>query len=389
MKVLKVLSIALFFSLIIWSCKDDDEVEPTTENSGSDIEGYTLTWSDEFNESSINMLNWVYETGDGTDYGLPKGWGNDESQVYTDNFKNSGIEKNGDLSSLFIKAVKNGEDYTSAKLTTNRLFSMRFGRIDIKTKLPKGAGIWSAIWMLGDNKTEIDWPGCGEIDIMECIGHEPSKIYQTVHYTNADNQHAENQGIYNLNSGTFNDDYHVIRVDWTPESLTYFVDNVQTHQVAIDADMKEFLRSFYLVMNVAVGGNWPGSPDNSTTFPQTLNVDYIRVYTKDGFVAPSPPALIIKEEQIGQQLDLGIEKHAIKEGFDYFNKAKFIAYGAGGEPIISTNADAVDGDSSISLNYPGGGWGGAYLQLENPKDCSSFTHVEFSIKAPNDLADGE
>lgn len=387
MNVYRFTILALLISTILCSCKDDDEVQPPTEDTA--IEGYTLSWSDEFNENSINALNWVYENGDGTDYGLPKGWGNNESQVYTENTENSGIEQDGDLSTLYIKAVDNGGDYTSAKLTTNKLFSMRFGRIDVKAKLPQGKGLWPAIWMLGDNKSEIDWPGCGEIDIVECIGNEPNKIFQTVHYTNAENQHAENQGEFVLNSGTFNDDYHVFRVDWTPENLTYYVDDVETHKVAIDADMKEFLRSFYLVLNVAVGGNWPGSPDNTTSFPQSMNVDFIRVYTKNGFVAPNPPALVVEEEQIGQNLDAGIVKHILKDGFDYLGSAEFIAYGSGGEPIITTNSTAIDGDSSIALNYPGGGWGGGYIELSDPKSCSGFTHLVFALNAPSNFTDGE
>ncbi len=380
------------FSLIfttIFSCdKNNDNEEP--ENQISVPEGYTLVWSDEFNDESINMGDWHYETGDGTDYGLPEGWGNNELQIYTESDANSSIDTDGDISALKITALNNGpDDFTSAKLTTNEKISVRFGRIEVSAKLPQGQGIWPAIWMLGDNIDEIDWPGCGEIDIVELLGHEPQKIYTTVHYTNSGNSHHETQESYQLSNGNFSDNYHIFSIDWTPESITFSVDETTVQQVPVEDDMKEFLRSFYLVMNVAVGGNWPGYPDNTTTFPQSMYVDYVRVFEKTGFEPPAAPALDIEEESIGQNIEPGLAQHAINNVFGYLGNASIVVYGGGGEPFASASDLAINGDSSLVFEFPGDNWGGGYIELENPVNLSEFTHLKFSIHKPDNIADAE
>ena len=223
---------------------------------------------------SENALN-----GDGTDFGEKAGWNNNELQIYTSDSENSGIVSDDGNSVFAINAVKNGDEYTSAKVTTRDLLSVRFGRIDVKAKLPKGQGIWPAIWMLGDNyRNEAEWPGCGEIDIMEIVGHEPAKLYSTLHYTNGINEYKTTQGVYELATGDFSEEYHIFSINWTPDLIVSSIDGIQYFSKSIDEDMKEYLRDLYLIMNVAVGGNWPGSPDASTIFPQRMKVDYIRVF---------------------------------------------------------------------------------------------------------------
>ena len=377
---LTVLSIALFSV----SCKDNEGVEPESWTAG-----YTLIWADEFDGSSINPLNWVYETGDGTDYDLQAGWGNNEEQIYTTDAANSGITMDGETSALYITALKEGNGYTSAKLTTQNLFSMLYGRVEVRAKLPEGQGIWPAIWMLGANIDSIKWPGCGEIDIMECLGNEPSKIYSTIHYTNKDNIPEQNQGTYTLPTGTFSSDYHRYGVDWTPENITFYVDGNVVKTTAIEADMKEFLRSFYLVLNVAVGGNWPGSPDDNTMFPQTMMVDYVRAYQKDGFEAPTPPALVKEEEQVGQEIEGDLFATGIRDGFDHLGVATLLAWGGGGQPKFAASSDAINGDFSLLFNYPGGNWGGGYFELKDNVDLSSFSTLNFSLKIPSEMRDVE
>jgi len=377
----------VYLTSIFISCSKDDK---TDDNQIIIPEGYSLVWSDEFNSPSINTANWQYETGDGTDYGLPAGWGNNELQLYTNSTENSGIVNDEGLSVLYLRALSDGSGgFTSAKMTTKNLFSMRFGRIDIKAKMPKGQGIWAALWMLGSNRDQIDWPGCGEIDIAEVLGSEPEKVYSTLHYTDSEHTHGEIQESYVLSNATFNDAYHIFSLDWTPENLTFNVDGVEISEVPVAGDMKEFLRSFYLVLNVAVGGNWPGSPDNTTTFPQTMYVDYIRVFKKNDFTAPEAPALDIDEETIGQNIEPSIALHAIKDGFTDFGNASVVVYGGGGEPVVGVSELAVNGDSSLVLNYPGGSWGGAYIELAVPKNLSSYTYIKFSINKPASLANGE
>lgn len=369
------------------SCdKGDDTNNP---HAPTVYEGWTLKWNEEFNKKKINLNNWNHELGDGTAYGLPVGWGNNEKQIYTSIEKNSKIIDDEGASVLAITALKgNAGSFTSAKLTTQKHFSMRFGRIEIRAKMPKGQGLLPAIWMLGDNKDKIDWPGCGEIDIAEVLGNNPSKLYSTVHYTNGENKQGEIQKEYDLPTGDFSDAYHIFRLDWTPESLTFGLDGKETGTILIKDDMKEFLRGFYLILNVAVGGNWPGEPTATTVFPQTLYTDYIRVYSKNHFEAPDAPALNIEEETIGQILEPNIGNNAIKDGFNELGNSKVVVYGPGA-PNISTSETAIDGDVSLVFDFSGEKWGGAYLELEKAKDISTYTNIKFSLNKPNTLTNAE
>lgn len=144
-----------------------------------------------------------------------------------------------------------------------------------------------------------------------------------------------------------------------------------------------------MIFNVAVGGYWPGEPDNTTDFPQNMYVDYVRVFQKDGFDSPQAPALDIDEETIGQNIESTLAQHAIKDAFEDLGSASVIVYGGGGEPLVGTSELAVDGDSSLVFNFPGGSWGGGYIKLDASKDLSSYTMLNFSLKIPIDLADAE
>ena len=226
-----------------------------------------LVWSDEFNDSTINTANWNFEKGNNA------GWGNNELEVYTDSPANSYIS-NG---SLIIKAINTSGTYTSARMTSQNKKTFTNGRIDIRAKLPKGKGIWPAIWMLGTNISTVSWPKCGEIDIMEMLGDNVSKVYGTVHYDN--NGHQSSGLNTTLSSGTFSDSYHLFSIIWQPHHLIWLLDNKEYYSVT-DTEVSGFrfdLPQFF-ILNVAVGGNWPGNPDNTSQFPQTMEVDYIRVY---------------------------------------------------------------------------------------------------------------
>lgn len=377
--------LSLLLVLLCVACKNEDGNTPDPIEAP---EGYTLIWNDEFDGNSIDPEHWTYETGDGTDYGLPAGWGNNELQLYTTDEANAAIVSDAGNSVLAITALEENDVYTSARLTTQDLLSIRFGRMAIRAKLPEGQGIWPAIWMLGDNVDEISWPGCGEIDIMELLGNEPDVKYSTLHYTNSENAHAEIQHRYELSEGRFSDTYHVLSVDWTPESLTFLLDEVELQSLPIEGDMKEFLRSFYLIMNVAVGGYWPGNPDGSTLFPQTLYVDYVRVFSKDGLEIPAAPDLILEEETIGQIIEPGIAQHAFNTT-PALGALTVMAWGGGGEPDISTSETAVDGELSVAFDFPGGNWGGAYFELENAADISGYSTLKFSLNKPAALVNAE
>jgi len=389
MKKIFLLLLVGYFFLILACNKEDNNDDPNPTNPIKVPEGYSLIWSDEFDGLGINTANWNYETGDGTDYGLPSGWGNNEKQIYTTNSENSRIISEDGYSVLEITAREdNSGGYTSAKLTTQNRFSMLFGRIDIKAKMPEGQGLWPAIWMLGDNINDIVWPGCGEIDIAEVLGHQTSTLNTTLHYTNSEHQHGETQNIYNLLDGSFSDVFHIYTLEWTPESLIFSLDNQQIFQVMIEDDMKEFLRSFYLILNVAVGGNLPGEPDETTVFPQTMSVDFVRIYSKDDLQVPEPPVLNIEEETIGQVIEPNIGDNAIKDGFNELGNLTVIVYGPGA-PEISSSETAIDGDLSLVYDFPGGNWGGAYIELETAKNLSNYTTLKFSLNKPASLVNAE
>ncbi len=384
----KCLLFALLIVTII-ACNDDDDLPAPTTG----YEGYTLIWSDEFDASTINNLNWTYELGDGTDYGLPPGWGNDELQIYTDAAANSYIETDADdVSALVISANEDSPgNYTSAKLTTQGLQSFRYGRIEARMKMPFGEGMWPAFWMLGDNITDVDWPGCGEIDIMEMVGFEPNTVHGTVHYTTSENLHNSIGDSDMIPSGNLSDAYHDYRIDWTPTELIFSLDEMPYHTVTLESDMKEFQRSFYLILNIAVGGSWPGSPDATTSFPQKMYVDYIRAYSKDDFTAPAAPVLDIDEETIGVITPPDQAQHAFNSTFGQFPEIGLKSFGGGGEPVISSSEMAIEGDSALLFSYPGGNWGGGWFEMDTPVDMSAFANgnLVFSIQQSGALADVE
>jgi beta-glucanase (GH16 family) len=249
--------------------------------ASSNTTGWSLVWSDEFQGSSINLSDWNYEV---------NGWGggNSELQYYTNRSNNSFIN-NG---SLIIRAIKEQytdtdgtRSYTSARLNTKDKNNWKYGKVDVRARLPSGKGIWPAIWMLPANNTYGTWAASGEIDIMELKGNQPGTVYGTLHYGGSwpDNKYS---GIsYSLSKGIFSDDYHVFTIEWEPEEIRWFVDGTvyQTQSTWFTTNGSypaPFDQPFFLVVNVAVGGNFVGNPDDSTQFPADMAIDYIRVYKK-------------------------------------------------------------------------------------------------------------
>jgi beta-glucanase (GH16 family) len=252
------------------SCKKDDS-NPAASNPNDTIPapaGWTLVWNDEFSGNSIDKTKWEHEVnGDGG--------GNNELQYYTDFTENSFVE-NG---MLIIQALKKnylGKEYTSARMRTKYKGDWTYGRFEIKAKLPYGQGMWPAIWMLPTDWVYGGWPESGEIDIMEMLGHETTKIYGTIHYSN-NNQHAQSGGNYSLKTGTFAGTFHVFALEWDSTGFNWYVDN---NKYFTTKHGQPFDKRFHILLNVAVGGNWPGNPDVSTIFPQKMYMDYVRVYKK-------------------------------------------------------------------------------------------------------------
>jgi beta-glucanase (GH16 family) len=237
---------------------------------------YQLVWSDEFNDTSLNKNVWNIEVND-------YGGGNNELQYYTDRSENLRVEGGN----LVIEARKERyltRNYTSARITTQKKVSFRYGRIEARMKLPYGKGIWPAFWMLGESISSVGWPNCGEIDIMEMIGGgtNDSKVHCTLHWGPMVNGNHPYYGLsYTLPSGKFADDYHIFAVEWDDKTIRGFCDNTQYYVIDISkAGLEAFHNPFFLIINLAVGGNWPGNPDATTVFPQKLYVDYVRVYKK-------------------------------------------------------------------------------------------------------------
>lgn len=287
-KCCPVLSRALI-SLILWivvtaGLLPKAIAQNQSSNSKKASAGWTLVWSDEFNGangSPVDWNKWVQETGG-------SGWGNNELQYYTDRTKNA-YQQDGSLVIQVLKERFTGPDnvtreYTSARLKTLGKFSQTYGRFEARIKIPYGQGIWPAFWMLGEDIETAGWPFCGEIDIMENIGREPSTVHGTIHGPGYSGGEAIG-AAYELTEGKrFADDFHVFAVEWEPKAIRWFVDGklYQTRgQSALPAGKRwVFDHPHFLLLNVAVGGNWPGNPDSTITFPQTMLVDYVRVYRR-------------------------------------------------------------------------------------------------------------
>lgn len=279
----KLLLSTLLIALGVIGCVPEEKTGPDQTGSKVTIPklgatsptSYTnmkLVWADEFDGTALNSDFWSFETGNGTN-----GWGNNELQFYRT--QNTSIQ-DGHLVITAKKEPFGGKEYTSSRIITKSKKEFRYGRVDIRAALPKGQGIWPALWMLGSNFDTVSWPACGEIDIMEMIGGggRENTVYGTVHWQN-EGKNAKYEGKTTLSSGTFSDQFAVYSITWDATSIRWFVDNKQYHVIdTTPAELDEFRRNFFFIFNVAVGGNWPGSPNTTTTFPQHLIVDYVRVF---------------------------------------------------------------------------------------------------------------
>lgn len=271
-------------STISITIMDDDEeviinpdlVIPTTGYSTPEsYTGMNLVWQDEFNGTAVDESNWTFEIGTGTN-----GWGNNELQYYR---RENSFIKEGNLVIEARKENFGGRSYTSSRIITKDKHEFMYGRVDIRAALPYGQGIWPALWMLGENISTVGWPACGEVDIMEMIGggDKDKTVYGTLHW-DANGTHActcDQGNDYTLTTGKFADEFHVFSITWDAQTIKWYVDDNLYKTVDITpADLSEFHNNFFFIFNVAVGGNWPGSPDGTTVFPQRMIVDYIRVF---------------------------------------------------------------------------------------------------------------
>ena len=244
--------------------------------TNADARGYgqytELVWSDEFDGGALDLTKWGYDTGG-------SGWGNNELEYYTNSTENAYLS-GGNLIIQARQQPRDNRSYTSARLLTKGKQSFSFGRVDVRAKLPKGQGIWPAIWMLGVDIDQNNWPACGEIDMMEERGQDPAKMLSTMHFGNSRSDHRSKGTQTTLpGGGSFANDFHVFSVVRSKDQMRFFLDGALYYTFTTsDASPYPFNNPFFLVLNVAVGGDFVNSPDASTVFPQQMAVDYVRYY---------------------------------------------------------------------------------------------------------------
>ncbi|GGI56621.1 glycoside hydrolase family 16 protein [Winogradskyella haliclonae] len=273
----RIAAYTLVFTMVLLGCNTDETQTVATFDN--------LVLEDNFDiDGVIDTTIWNFDIGDGTAQGIP-GWGNNELQYYTDRPDNATVE-NGFLLITAKEEAFNGAQYTSARLQTKNKFQQQYGRFEARIRLPYGQGMWPAFWLLGDDSDGSIWPQIGEIDIMENVGDEPTQIFGTVHgpgYSGAESVSKN----YTLENSRVDTEFHVYGIEWGPNYINYYIDDVLYNQITpedIDEETNgqgEWVfndRPFYIILNVAVGGNLPGPPNSETEFPQTMLVDYVRVY---------------------------------------------------------------------------------------------------------------
>lgn len=250
-----------------YGCKPDEFQKLPERN-------WQLTWSDEFDGAAGTLpdgTKWTYDLGTGQD-----GWGNQELQSYTNSPANVSMDGEGNL---VMTAIRNGNSFTSARIKTQGLFAQQYGRFEARLKTPYGPGMWPAFWMLGSNIETVSWPQCGEIDIMELRGQQPHIIHGTIHGPGYSGGNPISKG-YALVNDRYDVDFHLFAIEWDKDKIDFFVDDFLYQRIKRGDAPGEWVfdQPFFLLLNVAVGGNYVGFPTDGTPFPQKMIVDYVRVY---------------------------------------------------------------------------------------------------------------
>jgi beta-glucanase (GH16 family) len=348
---------------------------------------WSLVWSDEFNGpngAAVDSSKWTAEVGGG-------GWGNNELQFYTARLDNA-FQSNG---MLVIKAIKERftggnvtRDFTSARLITKNKFSPQFGRFEARIKMPFGQGIWPAFWMLGNNIDTVNWPTCGEVDIMENIGREPSIIHGTIHGPGYSGSDGPSASFTLPNNQRFADSFHTFAVEWEPNVVRFYCDGI-LYKTRTPADIPGktwvFDHPFFIIVNLAVGGNWPGNPDATTVFPQTLLVDYVRVYQR---TTPSSIPVMLTEEGSNRAMALDSVSF-VQEPFTVTSTNNFSVDHHSRVMLLVANIDLLPGDdASVVTAEAQDGQGNSFpLTVENVVKVPSFEWItQVVVRLPDELA---
>jgi beta-glucanase (GH16 family) len=371
------ITILILFSLsilfIIFGC--DQVTAPDTVHDPSTPVTYELVWADEFNQDSnqLNSDSWDYDTGYGSD-----GWGNDEWQNYTDSSDNITVE-NGAMviSALCPSGVPGKRDgsITSARVKTQNKFSTKFGKIQARIKAPTGNGMWPAFWMLGNSFDTAGWPYCGEIDIMEIspLLHGLNTTMCTMHWWDDETETHRSYGTTYTLSEPLSEDYHVYEVEWDEQRIVGRIDDIIYFTKVIDPiTMNEFLQNFFLIFNVAVGGNLGGAPTSSTTWPQQMFVDWVRIYQNEESLIPIETYGIFTDET---PVDDGLTIGADAEVYVWEST------------LTNGTILPYEGPGVLSWQTTGAGWFGGGISSNMPVDLSTFENgmLKFMVKIPADV----
>lgn len=329
--------------------------EPVTVTETPEMIGFDLLWSDEFDGTELNREIWNVELRD-------PGWTNNELQAYVDTPENVFVQ-DGYLHLKAIETEGNGrKSYTSGKVQTQNKRDFMYGKVVVRAKVPKGQGLWPAAWMMPTEEEKYgQWPKCGEIDIMEVLGNDTKTAYATVHYGEP---HGQQQGVKTLEEGSFSDDFHEYAVEWTPGKMIWTIDFVKVLEVndwftAVDGEDEKpypapFNQNFFVQLNLAVGGTWPGNPDETTDFSQAeFLIDYVRVYQKDHYKTDVKKPVIEMREPLedGNYVrngDFADESEDLDDGVDW----KFLlAQNGSGAAAIKDGKIEITSEAEGDVDY--------------------------------------
>lgn len=307
-------------------------------------------FSEDFDGPSLDLTRWSYQTGDGCDISLC-GWGNNELQWYLQD--NISIT-DGKLKITAKRQTMQNRSYTSGRIRTVGKFDFKYGRVEARMKLPVGRGIWPALWMLPTDNTYGIWPQSGEIDLMEYVGHEPNKIFGTLHFGQPWPNNASTSTNFILAQGTFNEDFHDYALEWTDSAIRWYIDGYlygTKTRTDLGGQRWPFDQKFHLLLNLAVGGNLPGNPDGNTTFPQTFEIDYLHVYDLTGAPYLSGPA---KVPHAAQNTTYTLKSVPAGSTITWSVPAQATLVEGQGTPAVKIHWGAQSGPIQATINHPCG-----------------------------------
>jgi len=370
-RLFKIIMLVAFITVLFTGCDNITDPDPVPDPTIP--VNYELVWEDNFDQETLDDTYWDFDLGYGGD-----GWGNDEWQLYTDSPDNIRVEDgNMVISALCPSGLPDKRDgsVTSARVKTQNKISFKYGKIQASIKAPTGTGMWPAFWMLGNSFESAGWPYCGEIDIMEIspLLHGNNTTMCTMHWWDDANDSYSSYGTtYDLNE-SLSDDYHVFEVEWDEQRVIGKIDDITYYTKILDPiTMSEFLQNFFLIFNVAVGGNLGGAPDETTEWPQQMLVDWVRVYQNEEDLIPIDTFGIFTDET---PVDAGLEIGVNAEIYVWENT------------LTSGTIPPYEGAGVLTWQSAGAGWFGAGISSTMPVDLSTFEQgtLKFMMKMPDNV----